>query len=118
LWIEIRQFNKTTKEGTIIITTTIITKKCKTSDTQYNFSHSPMTDCTASPQAAIAELADFADLTELAELTKLTEESSCPLAKPIHKLSVTSMVWNISTGQLGLAAWLCSLPAPAHLLLS
>jgi len=25
-----------------------------------------------------------------------------------------SMVWNISTGQLGLAAWLCSLPAPAH----
>jgi len=25
-----------------------------------------------------------------------------------------SMVWNISTRQLGLAAWLCSLPAPAH----
>jgi len=29
-----------------------------------------------------------------------------------------SMVWNISIGQLGLAAWLCSLPAPAHLLSS
>jgi len=28
------------------------------------------------------------------------------------------MVWNISTGQLGLSAWLCSLPAPAHLLVS
>jgi len=29
-----------------------------------------------------------------------------------------SMVWNISIGQLGLAAWLCSLPAPAHRLIS
>jgi len=37
---------------------------------------------------------------------------------PIHKLSMTSMVRNISLGQLGLAAWLCSLPAPAHLLIS
>jgi len=26
-----------------------------------------------------------------------------------------SMVWSISISQLGLAAWLCSLPAPAHL---
>jgi len=33
-------------------------------------------------------------------------------------LSMTSMVWNISIGQLELAAWLCSLPAPAHLLIS
>jgi len=31
---------------------------------------------------------------------------------------MTSMLWNISTGQLGLAAWLCSRPAPAHLLIS
>jgi len=29
-----------------------------------------------------------------------------------------SMVWSISTGQLGLAAWLCCLSAPAHLLVS
>ena len=28
------------------------------------------------------------------------------------------MVWNISTGQLGLAAWLHSLPGPAHMLIS
>jgi len=28
------------------------------------------------------------------------------------------MVWNISIAQLGLAAWLCSLQAPAHLLSS
>jgi len=41
-----------------------------------------------------------------------------PWPNPIHNLSMMSMVWNISTGQLGLAAWLCSLPAPAHLLIS
>jgi len=29
-----------------------------------------------------------------------------------------SMVWNISIGQPGLAAQLCSLPVPAHLLIS
>jgi len=28
------------------------------------------------------------------------------------------MVWNVSIGQLGLAAWLCSLPAGVHLLIS
>jgi len=28
------------------------------------------------------------------------------------------MVWNISISQLGLAAWLCFLSAPAHLLIS
>ena len=44
--------------------------------------------------------------------------ASCPLAAPFHKLSVTSVVWNISTGQLGPATWLCSLPAPARLLIS
>jgi len=32
----------------------------------------------------------------------------------IYKLDVTSMVWNIAIGQLRLAAWLCSLPAPVH----
>jgi len=31
---------------------------------------------------------------------------------------MASMVWNISTGHPGLAAWLCSLPAPAHRLIS
>jgi len=35
---------------------------------------------------------------------------------PINKLSMTSMVQNISFGRLGLAVWLCSLPAPAHTL--
>jgi len=43
---------------------------------------------------------------------------SLPSANPIYKLSMTSMVRNISTGQLGLAVWLCSLTAPARLLIS
>jgi len=41
-----------------------------------------------------------------------------PRPTPITKLCMTSMVWNIFMGQLGLAGWLCSLPAPAHLLIS
>jgi len=47
-------------------------------------------------------------------------EKRIPAPQPttIYKLSMTSMVWNISTGQLGLDAWLCSLPALVHLLIS
>jgi len=41
-----------------------------------------------------------------------------PWPIPIHKLSMTSVVWNISIGQLELAAWLCTLPALGHLLFS
>ena len=37
-----------------------------------------------------------------------------PLPVPIYILSMASMVSSISVGQLGLAAWLCSLPASAH----
>jgi len=36
----------------------------------------------------------------------------------LYKFSMMSMVWNISFVQLGLSAWLCSLPAPAYLLIS
>jgi len=79
-----------------------------------------MASCTASPRAAIAEPADFPEcldfahiaellknfeLTEKVELT--AEEGSRPLAKPIDKLSMTAVVWDISRGQLGL------LPGPA-----
>jgi len=35
------------------------------------------------------------------KLTEIRGADSCPTANPIHKLSMTSMVWNISTGQLG-----------------
>ena len=49
---------------------------------------------------------------------KWERKDSCPQPTPIHKLSMMSMLWNISTGQLGLAAWLCSRPAAAPLLVS
>ena len=106
-----------------------------------------MTDCTASPWAAIVEPMDFPELTNFvnfaelknfAELAELTEKDwtpgkslnsqkrlnsqkkrvPAPQPTPIYKLSMTPMVWNISMGQLGPAAWPCSLPAPALLLIS
>ena len=47
------------------------------------------------------------------------KEDSCPLTPtPIYKLSMIPVVWTISIGQLGLAVWLCSLSAPAQLLIS
>ena len=42
---------------------------------------------------------------------------TAPWPNSIYKLSMTAMVWNISTGQLGLNVWLWSLPAPAHLVI-
>jgi len=49
---------------------------------------------------------------------KLTEKSIlAPWPTAICKLNMMSMVWNISMGQLGLAVWLHSLPAPAYLLI-
>jgi len=93
-----------------------------------------MTDCATRPRAVVMELADFMDLIELtnfAELTELTQKDRTPgkvqthgkrvapsQPTPIYILSMTSMVWNISIGQLGLADGLCSLPAPAHLLIN
>jgi len=50
--------------------------------------------------------------------SRLKKRPPAPWPTPIHNLSMMSMVWNLSTGQLGLAAWLRSLPAPAHLLVS
>jgi len=76
----------------------------------------------------LIELADFAQLmnslnslkkavlTEKIKLIEkgieLTEKGSGPRSTPIHKLSVTSMVWNISTGQPGCL----SVCAPSQLL--
>jgi len=61
----------------------------------------------------------FADFTELTKKFKLRKKS-IPAAwpTPIYVLSMTSMVWNIPTGYLGLSVWLCFLPAPAHLVIS
>jgi len=71
---------------------------------------------------------DFPDLTDFAKLTEkkteltgkktLTEKGPCLRPTASYKWSMTSVVWNISTGQVGLAAWLCSLPALVHLLIS
>ena len=75
---------------------------------------------------------DFAELVNFAELAKIMEkhrthenfellekrEDSWPQPTLIHKLGMTSMVLDISIGLLGLATWLYSLPAPAHLLIS
>jgi len=80
------------------------------------FSHHPMTDSQPVPEQKWRnlELADFVNFmeppkkTELPERFILTEKrginkgrflSPCPT--PIYKLSMTSMVWNISIGQLG-----------------
>jgi len=41
-----------------------------------------------------------------------------PTSQPLRKLIMTTMVWNISIGQLWLAVWLFSLPAPAHLFMT
>jgi len=78
------------------------------------------------------ELVDFAELAKLTEkrlnswkmfkLTdkiELTEKSiPAPQPTPIYIMSMTSMIRNISVGQLGLAAWLCFLPALVHLPIS
>jgi len=76
----------------------------------------------------------FVDFAKLPKKTKILEkfelldkrgfkliekrEILAPQLTPIRKLSMTSMVWNISLGQLGVSVWLCSLPDPAHLLIS
>jgi len=49
---------------------------------------------------------------------KEEKEIPAPQPTPFHKLSRMFMVWNISTGHLGLSVWLCSLPAPARLLIN
>jgi len=93
--------------------------------------------------ADFPELTDFAKLANFTELTELKEKDRTlrekwnswkkielmeknqthgkgeflSLGNP-HKLSMTSMAWNISIGQLGPAAWLCSLPALVLLLIS
>jgi len=51
----------------------------------YNFSHHQMTNCAASPQAAIVELANFAELPKLTEKFELMEKFTSPSQPPfIH----------------------------------
>jgi len=60
---------------------------------------------------------DFSEPDELPE-KRNNKTTPAPQPTPIYKLSITSMIWSISIGQLGLAAWLCLLPALVHLLIS
>jgi len=106
----------------------------------------PETDSQPVPEqpSQNPELVDFANFTKFMDfiyLTKLTEKTPklleklkrsdkrgseltkkrrllAPQPTSIYKVSITSMVRSISINQPGLAAWLCSLPAPAHLLVS
>ena len=45
------------------------------------------------------------------KIKRLKNTIPAPRPTHFHKLSMTPMVWNVSTGQPGLSAWLCSLPA-------
>ena len=79
------------------------------SHTQHNFSYYPTTDGTACPQAVITELAQLTQLWQLRE--------SCPQASPhLHTgYDIYGMEYFL---QPAWAGCLCSLPAPAHLLIS
>ena len=112
-----RQFTKTTKEIIIIV------NNFQKNHDAIQFFSLPDDWVAASPRAAIAELADFPTLLKTFELMEnfqlLGKKRFLPTwPMPIYKLNMMSMVWNISIGQLGLAAWLCSLPALVHLLVS
>jgi len=55
---------------------------------------------------------------ELTAKKKIKKSIPGPWPSTICKLIMMFRVWNISIGQLELAAWLCSFRAPAHLLIS
>ena len=105
------------------------------------FSHHPMTISQSVPEQLSwnSELKNFVNFLKLSKRTTLLEkyeptdkrwiESTeirkkekerilAPQLSSIYKLSMTSVAWNISIGQIGLSVWLRSLPAPAHLLIS
>jgi len=60
------------------------------------------------------------ELLEKEDIVETPRKERIPASWPtlIYKLSIMSVLRNISTGQLGLAIWLCLLPSPAHLLIS
>ena len=96
------------------------------------------TNCIASPWAATTKSASLTDLRNFWFRQTCEFHSTCQTYKkkkiklthrkfqtprkemilPPGLLSMRSTVWNISTGQLKLAAWLCSLSSPEHLLIS
>jgi len=86
------------------------------------FSHHPITNLQPVPeqQSWNLENCKFCKTPEKrlnSQWTHTTEKTDFPTPTPLHRLSMTFMVWNISIGRLGLAAWLCSLPALALLII-
>jgi len=65
----------------------------------------------------IAEPVDFLELTDFTELME-KQEHCCSPANPRYIVSIMPMIRNISIGQLGLAAWLRSLPTLVLLLIA
>ena len=55
---------------------------------------------------------------DIVETPRKKRQIPAPQRTPIYKVSMSSMVWNISIGHVGLAVWLCCLAAPVHLLIS
>jgi len=93
---------------------------CKTSYTQYSFSHCLMTNCAASSQTAMMELADLAKLVNFKQLAKFMETRLNSQKKrflPPGHLYTEHNVYGVAYLHWpAWASWLCSLPAPAHLL--
>jgi len=133
-----RRFNKATKDFIMLILLLLPPPIMDMQNKLYitQFSHCPITDSQAVPQqpSRDSELADFVNFVNFPKKTKLLEKFELPEERrfeltakknipapqptPIPKLSMPSMVRNISMGQLGPPAWLCSLPAPEHLLIT
>jgi len=89
----------------------------QTSDTQNIFSQRSMCSQSPSSNCKTHETCRF----HRAHWTLRTHQThgkvSVPQPSPMYILSMTSTIWNISVGQLGLVAWLVSLLALVHLLI-
>ena len=119
----------------ILVIMIVLNKQDKLYTTQ--LSRHPMTNSQPVPEqrSQNMELTNFCEFCKTAEKDwtpgkvwtddlhsqKRERKILSPPPTPFNKLRMMSMVWNISTGQLGLAVWLYQLwliPAPAHLLLN
>jgi len=89
---------------------------------QYNFSHHQMTNPQPVPKQRSQNARNRKSL-KFPKKFELPDKRGFELMymrraeSPLYKLSMMPMVWNIPIAQPGLSVWLCSLPAPAHLLI-
>ena len=108
-----RQLNKTTKEGIIVRRKTMQNKRHTA-----QFLSPPNNRLRRQSPSSDCRTRRCHGARRTHRKVKLLEKDPAPQPAPVYMLSMTSVVRSISTGQPGLAAWLCSLPAPAHLLFS